>query len=343
MAKDNDAFVHSASLQSLPSPTASDNEVDPSEEDVAAFDRVFAQFDPNSLGVVSMRDFLAIIDELDALRPRNAKPLLTEVQREQSLAFSSSEGGTAEMTRDQLFEFIKEMTGNKIIVASPKKKSVAREEVVSPTKSEVARRGVLLPGISARSQVRAPHRKRRGDMERMADETTNLIAEDESFSAVRSKNDASDLKVPLIPQVPQGLPSFNLTGRRNITTPLATSTPMPFRRQSSPPRDTYEGYGSGPMSPTSPINSPPLRPQDWQQDRGVQDYIGELQLQAEEQLKRVQDQERLSHARLREQDILITELQEKLDLAEDELKERKKELGELRSRDTRYSLDSGHR
>jgi hypothetical protein len=80
-----------------------------------------------------------------------------------------------------------------------------------------------------------------------------------------------------------------------------------------------------------------MRPQDWQQDKGVQEYIGELQMQAEEQLKRVQDQERLSHARLREQDILITELQEKLDVAEDELKERKKELGEMRNKDARYS------
>jgi hypothetical protein len=92
------------------------------------------------------------------------------------------------------------------------------------------------------------------------------------------------------------------------------------------------------MSPTSPINSPPLRPQDWQQDKGVQEYIGELQLQAEEQLKKVQDQERLSHSRLREQDILITELQERLDVTEDELKERKKELGEMRGKDARYIL-----
>jgi hypothetical protein len=78
-----------------------------------------------------------------------------------------------------------------------------------------------------------------------------------------------------------------------------------------------------------------MRPLDWQQDKGMQEYIGELQLQAEEQLKKLQDQERLSNARLREQDILITELQEKLDATEDELKERKKELGELRSKDAR--------
>src|ERR1700737_2820398 len=93
----------------------------------------------------------------------------------------------------------------------------------------------------------------------------------------------------------------------------------------SPPRQPLDWY----LNPISPINSPHLRPQDWQQDKGVQEYIGKLQLQAEEQLKKVQDHERLSHSRLREQDILITELQEKLDLAEDELKERKKELGEL--------------
>jgi len=189
MARDNDELVHSISSSSLPSPQPSESAEDrpdsPSEEDVAAFDRVFAQFDPNNLGVVSMRDFLAIIDELDALRPKSAKPLLTEVQREQSLAFTSSEGGTAEMTRDQLFQFIKEMTGNKIIVASPKKKIITkREDAPSPTKSEVQRRG-LLPGISAKSQVRAPHNKRRGDLERMADGTTNIIAEDnENFSAV---------------------------------------------------------------------------------------------------------------------------------------------------------------
>lgn len=90
------------------------------------------------------------------------------------------------------------------------------------------------------------------------------------------------------------------------------------------------------MSPTSPIASPPMRPQDWQHDKGVQDYIGELQLQQEEHLKKVLDQERLSNARLREQDILITELQEKLDATEDELKEKKKELGELRSKEIRY-------
>lgn len=193
MAKDNDAFIHSTSFShSLPSPEPDDNhdqgDTTPSEEDVAAFDRVFAQFDPNNTGVVSMRDFLAIIDELDALRPRSAKPLLSEVQREQSQAFTSSEGGTAEMTRDQLFEFIKEMTGSQIIIASPKKRSgersTVRKDEESPTKSEVGRRG-LLPGISARGQVRPPHRRRRGDMEKLAEDgTTNLIADDENFSAV---------------------------------------------------------------------------------------------------------------------------------------------------------------
>lgn len=185
MAKDNDAYVRSVSSTTSSSSSTSDPD-DPSEEDVAAFDRVFAQFDPNGLGVVSMRDFLAIIDELDALRPSSAKPLLSEMQREQSQAFTSSEGGTAEMTRDQLFQFIKDMTGNKIIIASPKKKAVARKEEPSPTKSEVSRVGRLLPGISARSQVRPPHRKRRGDLEKMADGTTNVIAEHEDFSAVFS-------------------------------------------------------------------------------------------------------------------------------------------------------------
>jgi hypothetical protein len=198
MAKDNDALIHS--LTSLPSPTpSSDHESNrpdspPSEEDVAAFDRVFAQFDPNNLGVVSMRDFLSIIDELDALRPKSAKPLLTDLQRGQSLEFTSTEGGTAEMTRDQLFQFIKEMTGNQIIIESPKKRPVERKETESPTKSEVERRGkapaavghtrTMLPGISAKSQVRAPYRKRRGDLEKEADETANLVALDESFSAV---------------------------------------------------------------------------------------------------------------------------------------------------------------
>jgi hypothetical protein len=89
------------------------------------------------------------------------------------------------------------------------------------------------------------------------------------------------------------------------------------------------------MSPTSPIASPPLRPQD----KGMQEYIGELQLQQEEQLKRLQDQERLSSARLREQDILINELQEKLDQADDELKVCKKELADLRAKDVRYPLN----
>src|SRR5436190_11057841 len=114
---------------------------------------------------------------------------------------------------------------------------------------------------------------------------------------------------------------------------------MPFpRRTTSPLGESIEGYGTGALSPTSPISSPPIRPQDWQQDKGMQDYIGELQLKTEEQLKRLQDQERLSNSRLREQDVLITELQEKLDVTEDELKERKKELGELRTKDARYSL-----
>jgi chromosome segregation ATPase len=90
------------------------------------------------------------------------------------------------------------------------------------------------------------------------------------------------------------------------------------------------------MSPASPIHSPPMRPQDWLQDKAVQDYISELRLQTDEQVKKLEDQTRLSTARLREQDVLITELQEKLDATEDELKERKKELGELRTKDARY-------
>ena len=92
----------------------------------------------------------------------------------------------------------------------------------------------------------------------------------------------------------------------------------------------------GPLSPTSPINSPPLRPQDWQ-DKRLQEYMSELTLQKDEELKRLQDQERQSNARLREQDILISELQEKLDLVEDALKDRKKELDKLRTNESRYS------
>jgi len=113
---------------------------------------------------------------------------------------------------------------------------------------------------------------------------------------------------------------------------------MPFgqRTASFGGGEEYEGFGLGPMSPSSPIGSPPLRPADWTQDKGVQEYISDIQLQAEDQIKRLQDQERLSNARLREQDVLITELQEKFDAAEDELKERKKELGELRAKDGRY-------
>ena len=78
-----------------------------------------------------------------------------------------------------------------------------------------------------------------------------------------------------------------------------------------------------------------MRAQDWQQDKGVQDYIGEIQLQNDEQIKKLLDQERLSNSRLREQDTLINELQEKLDLTEDELKERRRELGDLRTKDAR--------
>src|SRR5579862_4063747 len=136
--------------------------------------------------------------------------------------------------------------------------------------------------------------------------------------------------------MPQKIPAFNLA-RRNASQPIVTSTPMPFpRRQSSPTGETYEGYGSGAMSPiTSPIASPPLRPQDGRQDKGVQEYIGELQLQQEEQLKKLLDQERLANSRLREQDILINELQEKLDQLDDDLKTRNKEVSELRGKDVR--------
>jgi len=92
----------------------------------------------------------------------------------------------------------------------------------------------------------------------------------------------------------------------------------------------------GPLSPTSPINSPPLRPQDWREDKRLQDYVTELSLQKDEELKRLQDQERQASVRLREQDTLINELQEKLDLVEDELKDRKKELDKLRTNESRH-------
>jgi hypothetical protein len=185
MAKDNDELVHSLSSHSQSHVSEAEDTESPSEEDVAAFDRVFAQFDPNGVGVVSLRDFLSIIDELDALRPSSAKPLLTNDQREQSFAFSSTEGGTTEMTRDQLFDFIKELTGNKIIIESPKKKNVERKDHISPTKTTgQGRKGGLLPGVTARSQIRGPYRRRRGDLEKMADETANIIQESEDMSAV---------------------------------------------------------------------------------------------------------------------------------------------------------------
>ena len=66
MAKDNDAYVRavSSSSHSLSSSTSTSDADDPSEEDVAAFDRVFTQFDPNGLGVVSMRDFLSMLESV---------------------------------------------------------------------------------------------------------------------------------------------------------------------------------------------------------------------------------------------------------------------------------------
>jgi hypothetical protein len=134
-----------------------------------------------------------------------------------------------------------------------------------------------------------------------------------------------------------GIAPFSLQPKRTATAPsIVTSTPMPFGARSASFGDEYEGLGMRPMSPTSPIGSPPLKPVDWTQDKGVQEYISDMQVQADDQIKRLQDQERLSNARLREQDILITELQEKADAAEDELKERKRELGELRAKDSRY-------
>jgi hypothetical protein len=191
MARDNDAYVRSVS-SSVASPPPSDAgaaaEDEPSEEDVAAFDRVFAQFDPNGTGKILMKDFLSIIDELDALRLHNAPPLLSESQREQSDEFLSSEKGVTEMTRNALFDFIKDLTGNKIIIASPKKKSVPRtERPASPAKSDVSSRSGAsrkLTGIGARSQIRPPQLKRRTDLEKMVDGTTNVIAEHEDFFAV---------------------------------------------------------------------------------------------------------------------------------------------------------------
>jgi hypothetical protein len=191
MARDNDAYVRSISSSSIaapPSDAGAAAEDEPSEEDVAAFDRVFAQFDPNGTGKILMKDFLSIIDELDALRPHNAPPLLSESQREKSDEFLSSEKGVTEMTRNALFDFIKDLTGNKIIIASPKKKSVPRmEPPLSPTKSDASSRSGAsrkLTGISARSQIRPPQLKRRTDLEKMVDDTTNVIAEHEDFSAV---------------------------------------------------------------------------------------------------------------------------------------------------------------
>jgi chromosome segregation ATPase len=64
--------------------------------------------------------------------------------------------------------------------------------------------------------------------------------------------------------------------------------------------------------------------------------VSELSLQKDEELKRFQDQERQASVRLREQDTLINELQEKLDLVEDELKGRKKDLDKLRTNESRY-------
>lgn len=199
MARDNDAHIRAVN-SSMASPPASENggqaaKEEPSEEDVAAFDRVFAQFDPNGTGKVLMKDFLSIIDELDELRPRNAEPLLSERQREQADDFSSSEEGVTEMTRDQLFHFIKQLTGNKIIIESPKKRPVPRKEPpASPTRSDASSRTSAsrkLTGISAKSQIRPPQLKRRTDLEKMVDGTTNVIAEHEDFSAVMLPFDRS--------------------------------------------------------------------------------------------------------------------------------------------------------
>ena len=344
MARDNDAYVRSVSNASdvaapAPSDALARAEDEPSEEDVAAFDRVFAQFDPNGTGKVLMKDFLSIIDELDELRPRDAEPLLSEGQREQAVAFMSNEQGVAEMTRDRLFDFIKELAGNKIIMPSPKKKPLPprKEPPPSPTKSDASGRSGSsrkLTGISAKSQIRPPQLKRRTDLEKMNEGTTNVIAEHEDFSAVIDPSHSEWLLTLQVPVKATAHAAFNKS-RRNVTTPIITSTPYP-RRTTSPIGDPIEGYGMGHLSPTSPINSPPLRPQDWREDKRLQDYVTELSLQKAEELKRLQDQERQASVRLREQDTLINELQEKLDLVEDELKDRKKELDKLRTNESRY-------
>lgn len=71
-----------------------------------AFAAVFGRFDPSGTGSINTKDFLNLIDELDAMQPESAEPIISDDQRENAAAVV--EAGIA-MSRAEVLDFLEEL------------------------------------------------------------------------------------------------------------------------------------------------------------------------------------------------------------------------------------------
>lgn len=70
------------------------------------FDGVFTRFETDKAGYINTKDFLNIIDELDALQSEDAEPIITEDQREEALKVVDA---AIPMSKQEVLDFLEEL------------------------------------------------------------------------------------------------------------------------------------------------------------------------------------------------------------------------------------------
>lgn len=282
-----------------------------------AFDGIFARFDPQNTGSINTKDFLNLIDELDALQPDEADPIISEDQRENALPAVEA---AVPMSKSHLLEFLQELgvqLQDTTETEGPRHSTVATKVPVPDLMAES-------PSSVARPRPRVP--VARPDRARKA---LRLVTPD--VSAIEFENDDTAMFSDIASR-----PTGTAYESRRASTPLAQSTPQKSakalagkenrRPQSSPEKapmqSMFSAVGEGAFS--SPSASSPRS-----FSASFHDNLELRRLQDE--IKSLQDRERTSDRTIAAGEHQIHQLETLLDENKKELAKSNRAVVELKS------------
>lgn len=284
-----------------------------------AFDKVFGHFDPNGTGNINSKDFLNVIDNMDALQPEDAEPIMSEHQRESAQAVVAA---AITMSKAEVLEFLQtlgvELHDDEEPDEEERQENGYQEELQSISGLEAA---------SLPTNLR-PHTAMMPDRPR----PRHLSSRSVSSQAATAQNYEPEMTMN----------TFDKSRSENLERsgmPLAQSTPnkeslwsrakdgKENRRPTTSPRKShrsiYSAVGEGTFSPSAPMSA-------GHRDAGFP-FVSEEVLLLQDQVNKLQDRERASDKTIARNEEQIRELQAMLDESREEMSRNNRAFSELRT------------